>query len=697
MIAKPAQLDHRNTSAQGQGRRASFAAKNEKGIALFIALMLLALMSVMSLAMVLTVSPDMLINGYYGNFRGSFYAADSGLNIARQTLVNQISSATYVNQTVCPSGWGPGAANVNCRGLPLDNSTGPNGAAGKVITAVLSSGSGGYGSYTSLNSGQAGNSWPGSFELVNSATCPSTFVPETSTPTPPWPPATTVTNLAYKFDYQLCSLGRAQGGQQVYTSEHGTVTVSLSTSGTTRAYAFSAWGGFVSNYPTNYAPLIPGVFEGPYFTNGAWQFEPGQYIFTGPVGQVSPNMDFSNNGWCDVAAASDNCNGVTISPQFSVPPNLNQSPILLPTNDFSQKWAVLDGVGCGEAGNPLCNSGLAMNNPSPAQMSAGLKDINGNAYPSGSAPNSGVFLAYSCSGSCPATATMSGGGIYVEGSASVVLSTGTNANTGNLNQIYKITQGSTVTTVTVPVWNPANNAVPTGAGAYTTIASGGTTTIVSGFPMNNVNNTSPQPGTLLYVNGTISSLQGPGQSSTITTGSQAGAIINPAIQSHSQLTVVANQDVNITGDLRYTFDPNTQDTTDTYNKNNPTSGLLQDTGQAFGVFTANGNIVLGSNPSYSTQDLYVDGALAPIGQNCGACGFTTFNHINNFVNYGSQAQTNIFGADMNNQIQYYDTRFAAGFGPPWFPTAMVTQNDINPGAPSVYTTVNRLSWSTSPQ
>ena len=66
---------------------------------------------------------------------------------------------------------------------------------------------------------------------------------------------------------------------------------------------------------------------------------------------------------------------------------------------------------------------------------------------------SGVYLPYSCVGG---TCTMNGGGIYVEDNSStatnITLSAGTDAS-GNLTQIYTIKQGSTTTTVTVPVWN----------------------------------------------------------------------------------------------------------------------------------------------------------------------------------------------------------------------------------------------------
>ncbi len=67
--------------------------RSERGIALATTLLLVTLLSAMSLAMVLSVSSDMLINGYYGNERGSFYAADSGATIARQAIISGVLAA----------------------------------------------------------------------------------------------------------------------------------------------------------------------------------------------------------------------------------------------------------------------------------------------------------------------------------------------------------------------------------------------------------------------------------------------------------------------------------------------------------------------------------------------------------------------------------------------------------------------------
>src|SRR5947209_15010533 len=82
--------------------------RNERGVALLTTLLLLMLVTGLSLAMVMAVRSDLLVNGYYRNFRGAFYAADSGLNIVRHDLANMIMAqapATFnVNTQPIPAG-----------------------------------------------------------------------------------------------------------------------------------------------------------------------------------------------------------------------------------------------------------------------------------------------------------------------------------------------------------------------------------------------------------------------------------------------------------------------------------------------------------------------------------------------------------------------------------------------------------------
>ena len=116
------------------------------------------MMSLIALAMVLSSSSDMLINGYYRNARGSFYAADSGLNIARQQLLDQIIAqvpATFTTNLI------------------------PTNAAATALSTVLNM----YASPTSLNAGQAGNSWTERFVIPNTTACPAAFSLAPNSPT----------------------------------------------------------------------------------------------------------------------------------------------------------------------------------------------------------------------------------------------------------------------------------------------------------------------------------------------------------------------------------------------------------------------------------------------------------------------------------------------------------------------------------
>ncbi len=76
--------------------------RDERGIALVITLLLISMTTALGLVMYLSVSSDMFINGYYRNFRGAFYAADSGLNIARAQLVNQVLAQVPTTFAVPP-------------------------------------------------------------------------------------------------------------------------------------------------------------------------------------------------------------------------------------------------------------------------------------------------------------------------------------------------------------------------------------------------------------------------------------------------------------------------------------------------------------------------------------------------------------------------------------------------------------------
>ena len=269
--------------------------RDEQGIALFISLMLLALMSVMSLIMVLTVSPDMLINGYYGNFRGSFYAADSGLNIARQQLVNQVTSSTYVSMTPC-IGWGTGGA------------AGCTSAAAGLLDRI---GRNGRQDYCGFTLKQFRRLWrfyffeqwiirhdlvAGDFSArqhydlsqhLHVTDASGKFTPTvtgTMTARPPRCPGIVNGTVRNTVPVQLSALRAwaGQGSHQVYTSEYGVISLNIAAQTSTSkqtVVSFASFGDFIYNFSPCFGALIPGTMTGPMFTNGAWQFRNVRHLY----------------------------------------------------------------------------------------------------------------------------------------------------------------------------------------------------------------------------------------------------------------------------------------------------------------------------------------------------------------------------------------------------------------------------------
>ena len=651
------------------GRRS----RNDSGVALLTTLLLMILVSLLGLAMAVTTNSDMMINGYYGSYRGSFYAADSGLNIARAQLVNNLVG--QINTTPC-TGWVTGNPGAGCTSAPM-----PANAASTALSSLTST----YGNFTSLNTGQAANSWLGSFVIGNNANCTNSVAVAPGYPTTTQNAQLQINSYTYVYNYTLCSVGRAQALQQVVTQENGSVTINIQAQTSTsqqQTVSFAAFGGFINNFAQCSNPLVYGTNTGPFFTNGQWNFgSGGAYIFTDPVGQVSPTADFifgsgsvscGGVSGCDCQnASSDSVNGQTIAPTFQAGFNRNQPAVALPSNDFSQQWAVLDGKGFGE---DCVGTVCPTNPPAPtnAQLNAALKDINGNSYPATGA-SSGVYLPY-CTGGvgCAAPNKVTGGGMYIVGNAGIKLSLGADAQ-GNPTQTYQITQGSTVTTVTLDI--NANT---------TTVVSGGTNLNLTGVP-SNLSGATPQEGAMIYVNGTITSLSGPGQGVA-------------SLQDYYATTIVANGNIDVTGDLIYKHEPVTLNTSDTLVAGN-------DFNQVLGLFTANGDIVESS--SYSNRNLEIDASMAAVNSSCTPsspstqCGFATSGHVDTLTIVGGRIESNAHGVSLNTANTYFDRRFTsrAGFAPPWFPSTSLPEEDItNAQSPLVTPSQpQRLTWVTWPQ
>jgi hypothetical protein len=632
---------------------------DDEGVALVITLLLLFLMSVMGLAAVLTSSSDLLINGYYRNYRGSFYAADSGLNIARADIVNYLTNngpTTFANPPIAdPVAWGNSAA--------------------AAITAS-------YGNSYSLNAyGQATNSWAESFKVTSVSVAPAQ-----GTPTGSVPVNGNFTVYGYVYNYDLVVVGSAQGSEQGTVHEAGsvnlTVTAGPGTTGTD--VSFAAFGTFIDDFDRCSAQLVPGYMTGPMYAHGAWNLGSSStgYTFTDPVSQTESRFSYwPSSGGC---VESSQPKYGTIVPSFQSGYNLNSATIPLPANSFSQKWAVLDGKGCGENSGNACGdpTSPAPTAPTAADMNAKLRKASQTAYPSAGA-SSGVYLPYSCSGG---TCTMNSdaGGILVEGNASVTLTA-----SGSSAQVYTITQApptvSATVTTTVTIDPNANTTrlQQSGGGTYDVT--------IAGIPHNALTG---DASTMLYVDGNVTSISGP----------SSGA----AIQDNAMVTVTAIGDITATGNITYKTEPVTTSANQIIPGSSPAccNGSPIDTlipqnqnmNQVLGLYTSGGNFIL--SPSTNGANIEVDASIAMLSQagisNTNIGHMATGNSVGTFTNIGGRIENRAHSVSMNKSNVYFDRRFTArsDFAPPWFPSTTVSRNVIS-GTMSAMTTPgtpSRVLW-----
>jgi len=609
--------------------------RNQRGIALITTLLLLLLLTAMSLTMVLSVGSDMLINGYYGNGRGAFYAADSGANVVRQEMVNYFTN-----------NYNPAFDAVN---PPFTAAT--PGLATAYIDAKY------QGPQTTVSG--ASGSWPGKFTLGAPVTL--NLVSSSTTKDA----NNKINQYTYVYSYSLSSVGQSQGSEAATLNDQGTLKFVANLTSSNTSLLFSAFGTFLNAYGDCSAPFVAGTMSGPFFTNGQWNFGDAnalgsatKYDFQDEVGQVGSNVSYWHGGTCDdKPSASDSSNGSTIAPTFEDGLKLGQQAHTLPTDSYSQEQAVLDGIG---------NSG---GSPSNTQLNAILKNASGTAYPKTGA-SSGVYLPYTIDPTSGAK-TFIGGGIYVEGDAAVTLSP-----SGTSGQVYTIVQNGVTTTVTT-------NPTATGAGTTTIQVGNGAPTVINGVPeLKDPSGAVMENATMLYVDGNISSISGPGEG--------AG---NPALNNGVALTITALNNVTITGDIRYTSEPVTTANGQLVNgvaQPADTKIDANNTGQVLGIFTANGDIQM--NNKQSDGNLWIDASIAMISTNSTGGWINTGPHINTLNLVGGRIAMQAKSGNTTTRNIFFDQRFAAGaFGPPWFPTTNVTNAGNNGNSPPT-ASAKRISW-----
>jgi hypothetical protein len=676
--------------------RARARRSRNRGVALLITLILLSLLGAASVAIVLLVSSDTMINGYYRNYRGSFYASDAGVNVIVEALKSSVLAAA--TKTANP---------------PLPST---------VPSSVTSSYSGYQSAYYTF--GDSG-SWSGKFEMTSNpggaavVGTPTFVQAANSSDSASCVPATLVTCpngqindqdyvWTVTYPYQITVKGVSTGSENEVVTETGSI-VYTSTSGSLAAGpppAFSKWAAYITNFAACQGALVPGTMTGPFFTDGQWNFgnfsNPG-YTFTGSIGQAGADASFITN---------TSCTNATKPPSGFTKPNfpagglqLNQPKIVPPSDTYNQVQAVLDAKGL-----PPCTVTPCPTDPTPSQtqMSLVMKTISGSAPPSSGSVPTGVYIPYftsgtganghacsvasPCYGSNPSAswtnssgATVNGdgyaGGFYVQGNASVTLTASTGGDgTSNNTQTYAITQGGTTTTIIV------DNTAGT-----TTVKQGGTTLNLSGVPEQlNPNTgavmTQTDPNgsivnpTLLYVNGQITGLTGP----------YSGSNPQAAIQNDVGITIASPNNITITGDLEYVQSslPVTIPADASVSTSN--AGVL-------GIYT-NGNINL--DPHTSGGELTVDGSLAALSGQTGSSATSGFEtqtssgsstSISTWTIVGGRAEDQAHGVNIGAGNTYYDTRFGNNFGPPWFPNAVPQPGTVSIPA-SQKISVSRAAW-----
>jgi len=662
-----AHVNHLN-AGRGRGKVLS----QSRGVALITTLILLGLLGAASLAITLLVSSDTMINGYYRNYRGSFYAAESGANIVVETAKNAILAAAN----------------------PLSNPPLP--AGGSTPSSVTSS----YSQYTTsyYSVGDSG-SWNGKFELV-SMTLPATASKLANQASYCLQASGATGNDAitcdYLYPFTVVVRGQSSGNEDEQIQETGIIHYhSFSGVGASGVQSsFAKWGAFITQFSDCQGPLAQGTMTGPFFTDGQWNFQsssnPG-YTFTGSVGQSGQNVSWwtNNSGCVDSPTAPKGFK----APTFKGGLTIGAPKVVPPTNTYNQAQAILDAKGIPPCTSAPCPAAPA---PSAAQMNNELKTAGGTSYPaSGTVPN-GVYIPYytNSSGKVYGSDPVNGvggdgaaGGFYIQGDASVSLSATTNGS-GKPTQTYTITQtsGSTTTTTTIVVDSSANG----GAGSTTVTQSGlASPVVLSGMPSqldpntgqvvsNNDPSGNPVNPTLLYVNGNVTGLSG-------------------TVQNNTGITVAASSNINITGDLTYKSSPVTipadalNSTTD--------AGVL-------GIYTT-GNINL--TPSSNSGNLTVNASLAALSgktDGTGKSGFCTTaasaisacdpnagnDNIGTWTIVGGRSEDQAHGVNISQGNTYFDQRFASGsFGPPWFPTAVLQPGSVSQPS-SEQTLVSRTSW-----
>lgn len=642
--------------------------ENERGMALISALMISAIMLALGMAVVFSATSDTTTTRSQRVGQQAFFAADAGISIARRALATALEEEI---KKIAEGKAGYGDGGFTKRNPPLKAGEFPD---VQVVPDPVAQPNHQFYQNVLARATQlaASTSRKNKLHGINGTDFDVTFRPlagSVSLIKQAGNSATAVESVSIRYSIQVT--GTTESGGRASAVENGifSTRIDLANGGglnPTREFSFSGFGAFFDNGDTSASSaLAAGSFSGPVHTNTHFAFQSSRTVqFRNIVTQVDNYIRYDSNNFSQgqKSIPSSDIKGIDISSEGYK----RTGHVPLPENSFSQEYAVINGTGIttrnadGSAVDPPGKIPVdATGNPLPIIDSSGRvtaealaanlrSERNVSPIVVSGRINNGVYVS-SGDGS-----NITGAGIYVQGDASDIQLT-TNGN----EQHYIITQGSKVTTIKV---NTQTNT--------TSIESSGRKTTYTGVPMDKSNPESPKPGVSLFVNGSINSLR----------GGTSGSTKKPAIAPSTALTITAQRDITITGDLKYANAVANSDGT-------PASGI-DSIKNVLGIFTNDGNVELEPNQNYtggSGLSLEIHAAIVAFNKttsNDGSgeiegsivyTGSSNPSSTDKLKLVGSRVQSKINNIGYPNRDVFFDVRYAGGtFAPPFFPGTKYT-------------------------
>jgi hypothetical protein len=649
-------------------------------------------MLALGLAAVMSTTVDTVTTQSHRRSEQAFFVADAGISIARRALVAALQEKVDEVRAAGEGSFYRVEASGTLGEFPDVQVLPPLSSSSQFYQDI----------YTRTRALSALTARDQRFDDINGAGFTVNRVEFTSGSISLTPPSSGEAAEVSTFRYWIQVTGTTDGGGSATVNETGQVTTSIylrdesDPSAGDRNFSFSGFGAFFDFGDTNAnAALTSGTFSGPVHTNTHFAFFSNRNVaFRNVVSQVDNYIryDSTNFNQGHRSIPNSDITGIDISSEGYQ----RTGAVPLPSNNFSQEYAVINATGItdlNENGDPVDPPGARATNQSgnlpvfdaqgrvtPETLRENLRNASNNKPTiSGGDLVDGVYIS-SSDGS-----TINGAGVYVEGNADDI-----QLYTLNGDQYYLIRQGTGSSATTTIRVSAANNT--------TTITKGSNSRTYTGIPRdrsdpNSIDPVSGQypPGVSLFVDGEIRSLR----------GGVEGSTKRAAIASGTRVTVSAQRDITITGDLKYADAVVNSDGTPVGNVSNITNVM--------GIFTNDGNVNLAPNTSYTTggnRSLEMHAAVVSFnsktsndgGEIEGSITYTGSNpsSTDRWKLVGSRVQSKINNIGYSNRDVFFDPRFAGGkFRPPFFPGTNYALAEPEPAEnPTVVITQADAPWPT---